>query len=107
LKGGNECCAAPIAGTKVLMATDGSRWTDTKILHLGAYGDSGCAQTTGTIPYPPFSPVYRFAIYFTNNVPTNAHPMVLMTGLNPWAPLKTKRARPRRNRVESKFSPFF
>ena len=74
---------APIVGAKVLTATDGSGRTDTKIQYVGAYGDSGCAQTTVTIPYPPFSPVYRFAIYFTNNVPTNAYPMVLMTGFNP------------------------
>jgi hypothetical protein len=60
--------------------TDTNR-TDTKIEYVGAYGDSGCAQTTVTIPHPTFSPVYRFAIYFTNNVPTNAYPIVL-TGFN-------------------------
>lgn len=74
---------APISGTKVLTAADGSGRTDTKIQYFGAYGDSGCAQTTVTIPYPPFSPVYRFGIYFTSNVPTtNAYPIVL-TGFNP------------------------
>jgi len=56
--------------------TDTNR-TDTKVEYVGAYGDSGCAQTTVTIPNPTFSPVYRFAIYFTNNVPTNAYPIVL------------------------------
>jgi hypothetical protein len=63
--------------------TDGSGRTDTKIQYVGAYGDSGCAQTTVSIPNPTFSPVYQFTIYFTNNVPTNAYPMVLMTGFNP------------------------
>jgi hypothetical protein len=61
--------------------TDTNR-TDTKIQYFGAYGDSGCAQTTVSIPNPTFSPVYQFCIYFTNNVPTNAYPMVLMTGFN-------------------------
>ena len=62
--------------------TDTNR-TDTKVQYFGAYGDYGCAQTTVSIPNPTFSPVYEFAIYFTNNVPTNAYPMVLLTGFNP------------------------
>jgi hypothetical protein len=61
--------------------TDTNR-TDTKVQYVGAYGDIGCAQTTISIPNPTFSPVYEFAIYFTNNVPTNAYPMVLLTGFN-------------------------
>jgi hypothetical protein len=72
---------APITGATVLTAADGSGRTDTKVQYFGAYGDNGCAQTTVTIPYPPYSPVYRFTIYFTNNVPTNAYPIVL-TGFN-------------------------
>jgi len=71
---------APISGATVLTATDTNR-TDTKVQYCGAYGDNGCAQTTVTIPYPPYSPVYRFTIYFTNNVPTNAYSIVL-TGFN-------------------------
>jgi hypothetical protein len=73
----------PIAGNTVLTATDTNR-TNTKIQYCGAYGDVGCAKTTVSIPYPPFSPVYVFAIYFTNNVPpsTNGYPIVL-TGFNP------------------------
>ncbi len=61
--------------------TDTNR-TDTKVQYVGAYGDIGCAQTTVSIPNPTFSPVYEFCIYFTNNVPTNAYPMVLLTGFN-------------------------
>lgn len=61
-------------------ATDTNR-TDTKIEYGGNYGDYGCAQTSVTIN-PTYSPAYRFAIYFTNNVPTNAYPIVL-TGFNP------------------------
>jgi len=72
---------APITGATVLTATDTNR-TDTKVEYYGAYGDGGCAQTSVTIPYPPYSPVYRFTIYFTNNVPTNAYPITL-TGFNP------------------------
>jgi hypothetical protein len=70
---------APIPGATVLTAADGSGRTDTKIQYFGAYGDSGCAQTSVTIPYPAFSPVYRFTIYFASNVPTNAYP-ILLTG---------------------------
>ena len=75
---------APTPGATVLTAADGSGRTDTKIQYVGAYGDYGCGQTTVTIPYPPFSPVYQFAIFFTNNVPpsTNGYPLVL-TGFNP------------------------
>ena len=73
---------APISGATVLTATDTNR-TNTKIQYFGAYGDSGCAQTTVTIPYPPFSPVYRFGIYFTNNVPTSTNYPIVLTGFNP------------------------
>jgi len=72
---------APISGATTLTASDGSGRTDTKIVYNGAYGDSGCDQTTVTIPYPAYSPVYRFAIYFPNNVPTTNYPIVL-TGFN-------------------------
>ena len=74
---------APIAGATVLTAADGSGRTDTKIQYVGAYGDIGCAQTTVTIPYPPYSPVYRFGIYFTNNVPTSTNYPIVLTGFNP------------------------
>jgi hypothetical protein len=73
---------SPISGMAHTV-TDGSGRTDTKIQYFGAYGDIGCNQTTVSIPNPTYSPVYQFAIYFTNNVPTNAYPMVLMTGFNP------------------------
>jgi hypothetical protein len=73
---------APTAGAKVLTAADGSGRTDTKIEYYGAYGDGGCAQTTVTIPYPPYSPVYRFTIYFTNNVPTSTNYPIVLTGFN-------------------------
>lgn len=73
---------APTPGATTLTATDGSGRTDTKVQYVGAYGDNGCGQTSVTIPYPPFSPVYRFTVYFTNNVPTNAYPITL-TGFNP------------------------
>jgi hypothetical protein len=68
------------AGT-VHAVADGSGRTNSKIEYTGAYGDSGCGQTSVPLPHPAFSPVYRFAIYFTNNVPTNAYPISL-TGFN-------------------------
>jgi hypothetical protein len=63
-------------------ASDGSGRTDTKVEYVGKYGDSGCDQTSVTIPHPPASPKYRFTIYFPNNVPTNAYPLIL-EGFNP------------------------
>ena len=63
-------------------ASDGGGRTGTIVVFLGKYGDTGCNQTTVTIPNPPYSPSYRFAIYFPNNVPTTNYPIVL-TGFNP------------------------
>jgi hypothetical protein len=63
-------------GNTIFTATDTNR-TNTKIQYFGAYGDNSCNQTTVTVPNPPISPVYRFSIYFTNNVPTNAYAITL------------------------------
>jgi hypothetical protein len=71
---------SPIAGMTHTV-TDTNR-TDTKVQYSGAYGDNGCNQTT-VLVNPAYSPVYQFTIYFTNNVPTNAYPMVLLSGFNP------------------------
>ena len=68
--------------TTIFTASDGSGRTDTKITYMGRSFDSGCNQTTVTIPNPPFSPSYRFTIYFPNNVPTTNYPIIL-TGFNP------------------------
>ena len=57
-------------------ATDTNR-TDTKIQYIGAYGDSGCNQTTVTVPSTAISPAYRFTIFLTNNVPTNPYAITL------------------------------
>jgi hypothetical protein len=73
---------APSTNTIVFTAADGGGRTDTKIVFNGEYGDSGCAPTNVTIPYPPMSPLYRFAIYFPNNVPITNYPIVL-TGFDP------------------------
>jgi hypothetical protein len=67
--------------TTTFTASDGSGRTDTVVTYLGEYGDTGCNQTTVTIPNPPYSPVYRFTIFFPNNVPTTNYPIVL-TGFN-------------------------
>jgi hypothetical protein len=72
----------PITGTTVLTASDGSGRTDTTISYFGKYGDTGCGQTSVTVPYPPPSPAYRFTINFPNNVPTTNYPITL-TGFNP------------------------
>jgi len=63
-------------GNTVFFATDTNR-TDTKVQYVGKLGDNGCAQTLVTVPNPPVSTVYRFTIYFTNNVPMNAYSIVL------------------------------
>jgi hypothetical protein len=71
----------PLTNTTIYTAADTTR-TNTNVQYGGAYGDSGCNRTTVTIPYPAFSPAYRFAIYFTNNVPSTNYPITL-TGFNP------------------------
>ncbi len=71
----------PSTNTIVFTAADGSGRTDTKIMYGGKYGDTGCNQTTVTIPNPPYSPSYRFTIFFPTNVPTTNYPISL-TGLN-------------------------
>ena len=63
--------------TTTFTASDGSGRTDTKIVYLGKRTDNGCGQTSVTIPNPPYSSVYRFTIYFPNNVPTTNYPIVL------------------------------
>ena len=63
-------------GNTIFTATDTNR-VNTKVEYVGKYGDNGCNQTTVTVPNPPISPVYRFAIYFTSNVPTNAYAITL------------------------------
>jgi len=70
----------PISGM-AHTATDTNR-TNTKIEYGGNYGDPGCAQTSVTIN-PTYSPAYRFAIYFTNNVPTSTNYPIVLTGFNP------------------------
>jgi hypothetical protein len=72
---------APSTNTTVYTASDTTR-TNTKVEYSGDYGDEGCAKTTVTIPYPTYSPLYRFAIYFTNDVPTTNYPITL-SGFNP------------------------
>jgi hypothetical protein len=72
----------PVSGATTLTASDGGGRTDTIIMYMGKYGDTGCNQTSVTIPYPPPSPSYRFTIFFPSNVPTTNYPIVL-NGFNP------------------------
>jgi len=71
----------PSTNTTIYTASDTTR-TNTKVEYVGGYGDEGCSKTTVTIPYPTFSPAYRFSIYFTNNVPSTNYPITL-SGFNP------------------------
>jgi hypothetical protein len=98
--GGQGSCPGPYAGyvnyTKTVAqgwgwsptsspphsAADGTSRKDTKVQYAGAYGDIGCNQTTVTLPNSPPSPLYRFTIFFTSNVPTGPYPITL-TGFNP------------------------
>ena len=73
---------APTNGATVFTAADGSGRTDTTVVYGGINYDSGCNQNSVTIPNPPYSPVYRFSIYFPSNVPTTNYPIVL-TGFSP------------------------
>ncbi len=68
-------------GNTTFTVTDTNRM-DTKIQYGGAYGDNSCDQTTVALQPSPVSPVYRFTIYFTTNVPTNAYP-ITMDGFKP------------------------
>jgi hypothetical protein len=72
---------APSSGTTIHTATDTNR-NDTKVLYLGKAGDKDCHITTVSVPDPTVSPKYRFTIYFTNNVPTNAYG-ILLDGFDP------------------------
>jgi Immunoglobulin domain len=63
-------------GNIIFTVTDTNR-TDTKVQYYGEYGDNGCNQNSATVVNPPMSPVYRFTIYFTNNVPTNTYCVTL------------------------------
>jgi hypothetical protein len=72
---------APSTNTTLHTATDNNR-TDTKVFYNGISGDTNCALTTVTVPDPPPSSVYRFTVYFPNNVPTNNYPLTL-SGFDP------------------------
>lgn len=72
----------PATNTTFHSACDGSGRMDTKVTYNGKGGDSGCAQTDVTVPNPPASKVYRFTIYFPNNVPTTNYPIIL-NGFDP------------------------
>ena len=73
---------APSTNTTMFKAVDGGGRTDTKVEFIGKSNDTGCNQTTVTIPNPPTSTKYRFKIYFPSNVPTTNYPVVL-TGFDP------------------------
>ena len=73
---------SPLSGTTTYTAADGGGRSDTTVQYCGDYGDSGCDQTSVTIPHPAFSGLYRFVIYFPANVPATNYPIVL-TGFNP------------------------
>jgi hypothetical protein len=68
--------------TSVFTAADGGGRTNTKVVYLGKNLDSGCGTNSVTVPNPPGSAVYRFTIYFPNNVPGTNYPIVL-TGFKP------------------------
>jgi hypothetical protein len=72
---------APSTDTTNYTASDTTR-TNTKVEYVGDYGDEGCNKTSVTIPYPAASGLYRFSIYFTNNVPLTNYPITL-AGFNP------------------------
>jgi hypothetical protein len=72
---------APSTNTSVHTATDNNR-SDTKVFYTGLSGDTNCALTTVTVPDPHPSTVYRFTVYFPNNVPTTNYPLTL-SGFDP------------------------
>ena len=72
---------APATNTTTFTAANGGGRTDIRIQFFGEYGDTGCSFTNVTIPNPPASPSYVFAIYFQNTPPTTNYPIIL-TGFN-------------------------
>jgi hypothetical protein len=72
----------PATNTTIFTAANGGGRSDVRIEYMGEYGDSGCNLTNVTIPNPPTSPAYDFAIYFQSNPPTTNYPIIL-TGFNP------------------------
>lgn len=66
----------PLTNTTTFTASDTGR-TNSRVEYVGAYGDEGCHKTNVTIPNPPYSPQYRFTIYFPNKVPTTNYPITL------------------------------
>jgi Ig-like domain-containing protein len=66
----------PSVGSTIHTATDLNR-TDTKIQAIGKWGDVWCNQTSVLVPHLPFSPKYRYAVFFPDNVPTNAYAITL------------------------------
>lgn len=94
--GGSGSCPGRYAGYVTYLPPTGWGWltatnatsysatdtnlTTTKVQYYGGYGDMGCHQTTVTIPYPAYSPQYRFTTYFPtgSQVPTNAYPLLLV-----------------------------
>jgi hypothetical protein len=62
-------------------ATDTNR-TDTKVEFIGKSNDTGCNQTTVTVPHPTTSTKYQFKLYFPDNVPTKSYALTL-SGFNP------------------------
>jgi hypothetical protein len=72
----------PATGATTFTASNGGGCNDVKIQFMGEYGDSGCNLSSVTIPNPPASPSYDFAVYFgSNSVPTTNYPIIL-TGFN-------------------------
>jgi len=69
---------APTTNASVIQAADLNR-SDTKVQVMGKNGDTFCDQTTVNVATPPYSPKYRFGIYFPPGaqVPTNAYPITL------------------------------
>ena len=57
----------------------------TRIEYIGKFGDSGCGFGTVTLSTSPFSPAYRFGVYFPTNgtVPTNQPYWLKLSGFDP------------------------
>jgi len=72
----------PVSGLSLYSAADENGRTDTSIRYKGSLLDSGCGQTGVYIPAPTASTLYRFYVFFPNNVPTTNYPITL-TGFNP------------------------
>ena len=77
----------PHSGPLIAFVGTNQSNTTNIITYLGEYGDSGCGLNgLCTLPYPAYSPAYRFSVYRTDGVTNQSiltNQTVTIIGFNP------------------------